>query len=49
MENEDPYEVQQDKFLNNFSELAGRIMESGDVCFREFNKRLTEIYRDMTD
>lgn len=49
MGNDNFYEVQQGKFLDDFGELAGRIVESGEVSFKELNQELTKIYRDMTN
>lgn len=43
------YETQQKKFLDDFSALVGRIIQSSDVNLNELNDRLTKVYRDMTD
>ncbi len=49
MEDDNIYEIQQGKFLDGFVRLAGRTMESGVVCLKELNKRLTKAYCDMTE
>jgi len=49
MEDDNFYEIQQGKFLDGFVRLAGRTMESGVVCLKELNKRLTKAYRDMAE
>ena len=49
MGNDNFYEVQQGKFLDDFGELAGRIVESGEVSFKGLNQELTKVYRDMTN